>query len=111
VVNPQLDHTRRIGAPGSSSPLGNRGQFRPLTVKRPAGGDGPGNVPGGGGSFGGGVLGAGPVAGGGVAANTASNRVPLGDVSNAAAGGSVAGGGGNGGGVGEKRDLKRQRTS
>nr|Q9HGI2.1 RecName: Full=DNA repair and recombination protein mus-11; AltName: Full=Mutagen-sensitive protein 11; AltName: Full=RAD52 homolog [Neurospora crassa OR74A]BAB13343.1 MUS11 [Neurospora crassa]CAC28736.1 Double Strand Break repair protein mus-11 [Neurospora crassa] len=40
VVNPQLDHTRRIGAPGmsgfSSSPSTNRGQYRPLTMKRPA---------------------------------------------------------------------------
>ncbi|KAK3392095.1 double strand break repair protein mus-11 [Sordaria brevicollis] len=42
VINPQLDQTRRIGAPGgmgggfSSSPSGNRGQYRPLTMKRPA---------------------------------------------------------------------------
>ncbi|KAL2268745.1 hypothetical protein VTJ83DRAFT_3591 [Remersonia thermophila] len=41
MINPQLDQTRRIGAPGSSSPLGNRGQFRPPTVKRPPGADGP----------------------------------------------------------------------
>ena len=39
VVNPQLDHTRRIGAPGSSSPLANRNQYRPPTMKRPSGGD------------------------------------------------------------------------
>jgi DNA repair and recombination protein RAD52 len=88
IVNPQLNQTRRIGAPGSSSPLGNRGQFRPLTVKRPVGADGP-------------PVGAGPVAG----------RVPLGDVSNhgAVGAGVVVNAGG---GVGaEKRDLKRQRTS
>jgi DNA repair and recombination protein RAD52 len=87
IVNPQLSQTRRIGAPGSSSPLGNRGQFRPLTVKRPAGADGP-------------PVGGGPVAG----------RVPLVDVSNH---GVVGAGAVNaGGGVGaEKRDMKRQRTS
>jgi DNA repair and recombination protein RAD52 len=37
VVTPQLDGTRRIGAPGGvGPPNGNRGQFRPLSVKRPA---------------------------------------------------------------------------
>ncbi|KAI1806759.1 recombination protein Rad52 [Daldinia bambusicola] len=37
VGNPALNHARQIGAPGSSgSPLGNRGAYRPLTVKRPA---------------------------------------------------------------------------
>lgn len=36
IVNPQLDQTRRIGAPGQSSPLANRGQYRPPTMKRPA---------------------------------------------------------------------------
>lgn len=37
IVNPQFNQTRRIGAPiGPSSPLANRGQYRPLTVKRPA---------------------------------------------------------------------------
>ncbi|GAB1315089.1 DNA repair protein rad52 [Madurella fahalii] len=41
MVNPQLDQTRRIGAPGSSSPLANRGQYKPPTMmKRPAA-DGP----------------------------------------------------------------------
>ncbi|KAK1760574.1 hypothetical protein QBC47DRAFT_367560 [Echria macrotheca] len=50
VMNPQLDQTRRIGAPGSSSPLANRGNYRPLTMKRPAAGDGrdspgPGRAP------------------------------------------------------------------
>jgi len=39
VVNPQLDQARRIGAPGVSSPLANRGQYRPPTMKRPSGGD------------------------------------------------------------------------
>jgi DNA repair and recombination protein RAD52 len=36
VVNPSLNQARQIGAPGSGSPMGNRGQFRPLSVKRPA---------------------------------------------------------------------------
>ncbi|KXX80560.1 DNA repair and recombination protein rhm52 [Madurella mycetomatis] len=37
MINPQLDQTRRIGAPGSSSPLANRGQYKPPTImKRPA---------------------------------------------------------------------------
>ncbi|KAI8669299.1 hypothetical protein NCS57_00744500 [Fusarium keratoplasticum] len=41
VVNPSLDHTRRIGAPGGSgSPLANRGSYRPPTIKRPAPADG-----------------------------------------------------------------------
>lgn len=46
VVNPALDQTRRIGAPGGmGSPLGNRGSFRqPTMMKRPspAAGDGGG---------------------------------------------------------------------
>ncbi|KAK4121407.1 hypothetical protein N657DRAFT_635970 [Parathielavia appendiculata] len=88
VVNPQLDQARRIGAPGSSSPLGNRGQFRPLTVKRPAGGDG--TTTGG---------------NGGVAAG-APGRVPLGDVSNHLV---VVGAGDKGGGSGP--EAKRQRVS
>ncbi|KAI1085120.1 recombination protein Rad52 [Whalleya microplaca] len=42
VGNPALNHARQIGAPGGGgSPLGNRGQYRPLTVKRPAPGGGP----------------------------------------------------------------------
>ncbi|KAI1140216.1 recombination protein Rad52 [Hypoxylon sp. FL0543] len=37
IGNPGLNHTRQIGAPGGvGSPLANRGQYRPLTVKRPA---------------------------------------------------------------------------
>lgn len=41
VVNPQLNQTRRIGAPmGPGSPLGNRGQYRPPTFKRPPPGEG-----------------------------------------------------------------------
>ncbi|KAI2473158.1 recombination protein Rad52 [Annulohypoxylon bovei var. microspora] len=37
VGNPALNQARQIGAPGGvGSPLGNRGQYRPLTVKRPA---------------------------------------------------------------------------
>ncbi|KAI1756022.1 hypothetical protein F4782DRAFT_526576 [Xylaria castorea] len=46
VVNPSLSQMRQIGAPGGAgSPLGNRGQYRPLTMKRPAPGgpDGGGN--------------------------------------------------------------------
>jgi DNA repair and recombination protein RAD52 len=36
MANPQFDHTRRIGAPGGpGSPLANRGQYRPPTMKRP----------------------------------------------------------------------------
>jgi DNA repair and recombination protein RAD52 len=38
VVNPSLNHTRQIGAPGGHSPMGNRGAYKPLTVKRPADG-------------------------------------------------------------------------
>lgn len=42
VVNPHLDPTRRIGAPGGGgSPLANRGQYRPPTMKRPLPGEGP----------------------------------------------------------------------
>ncbi|SPN97492.1 related to Double Strand Break repair protein mus-11 [Cephalotrichum gorgonifer] len=41
VVNPHLDQARRIGAPGSGgSPLSNRGQYRPPTMKRPLPGEG-----------------------------------------------------------------------
>ncbi|KAK8113661.1 DNA repair and recombination protein rhm52 [Apiospora kogelbergensis] len=37
AMNPSLAGTRQIGAPGGGmSPMGNRGQFRPLSVKRPA---------------------------------------------------------------------------
>jgi DNA repair and recombination protein RAD52 len=40
VINPNLDHTRRIGAPsGLGSPLGNRNSFRQPTMKRPPPGD------------------------------------------------------------------------
>lgn len=52
VINPQLDHARRIGAPGGGpgSPLANRGQYRPPTIihKRqlPGEGAGPGGGPG-----------------------------------------------------------------
>lgn len=51
VVNPQLNQTRRIGAPmGPGSPLGNRGQYRPPTFKRPPPGEGNNGVAGGGGA-------------------------------------------------------------
>ncbi|KAK4148030.1 uncharacterized protein C8A04DRAFT_23823 [Dichotomopilus funicola] len=81
VVNPQLDHTRRIGAPVSSSPLGNRGQFKPPTVKRPAAADGPAGDTGTGGG------------------RNPSERVPLEDVSS------------NGMMGGKVPDAKRQRTT
>ncbi|KFY86428.1 hypothetical protein V498_07502 [Pseudogymnoascus sp. VKM F-4517 (FW-2822)] len=50
VVNPQLDATRRVGAPGSPSPLGNRGSYKPPTMvgKRASdagGGEGAQRVP------------------------------------------------------------------
>lgn len=49
VVNPQLNQTRRIGAPmGPGSPLGNRGQYRPPTFKRPPPGEANNAVGGGG---------------------------------------------------------------
>lgn len=36
MVNPSLDHARRIGAPGApGSPLGNRGSYKPPSMKRP----------------------------------------------------------------------------
>lgn len=36
MANPQVNQARRIGAPlGPSSPMGNRGQYRPPTMKRP----------------------------------------------------------------------------
>jgi DNA repair and recombination protein RAD52 len=91
VVNPQLDQTRRIGAPGVSSPLSNRGQFRPPTVKRAAvGADGPSSGTAPGGDMNGG------------------NRVPLADVpANSVVGGSA----GNPAGDATGRDFKRQRTS
>ncbi|TGJ82881.1 hypothetical protein E0Z10_g5877 [Xylaria hypoxylon] len=46
IVNPSLSQMRQIGVPGGvGSPLGNRGQYRPPTMKRPAPGgpDGGGN--------------------------------------------------------------------
>ena len=47
VVNPQLNQARRIGAPmGPGSPMANRGQYRPPTIKRPL----PGENNGGGGA-------------------------------------------------------------
>jgi DNA repair and recombination protein RAD52 len=44
IVNPQLDATRRIGAPGSPSPMANRGQYKPPTMKRPIDGMGGGGL-------------------------------------------------------------------
>jgi DNA repair and recombination protein RAD52 len=35
VVNPSFNQSRQIGAPGSHSPMANRGQYRSLTIKRP----------------------------------------------------------------------------
>jgi DNA repair and recombination protein RAD52 len=34
IVNPQLDAARKIGAPGISSPMANRGMYKPPTMKR-----------------------------------------------------------------------------
>ncbi|SPQ21007.1 27bb80b1-1014-45ba-b952-cc415e2bc95f [Thermothielavioides terrestris] len=93
VVNPQLDQTRKIGAPVvSSSPIGNRGQFRPPTVKRPAAGDLPTGPPGA------------KTSGGAGATNP---RVPLGDVSNSSVRGNDGGADAGPGGP----EVKRQRIS
>ena len=35
IVNPQLDTTRRIGAPNSPSPMANKGMYKPPSMKRP----------------------------------------------------------------------------
>ncbi|KAH8685493.1 hypothetical protein BGZ60DRAFT_93116 [Tricladium varicosporioides] len=44
ILNPQLDGTRRIGVPGSPmSPMANRNQYRPPTIKRPLDGGNGGN--------------------------------------------------------------------
>ena len=47
IVNPQMDATRRIGAPGSPSPMANRGQYKPPTVLKRSvdGGDGQARAP------------------------------------------------------------------
>lgn len=45
IVNPQLDATRRIGAPGSPSPMANRNMYKPPTMKRPYQGQGPARPP------------------------------------------------------------------
>jgi DNA repair and recombination protein RAD52 len=45
VVNPQLDATRRIGVPGSPSPMANRNMYKPPTMKRPYQGQGPARPP------------------------------------------------------------------
>lgn len=34
IINPQLDTARRIGAPGSPSPMANRSSYKPPTMKR-----------------------------------------------------------------------------
>lgn len=39
IANPQLNQARRIGAP-VGSPMGNRGQYKPPTIKRPLQGEG-----------------------------------------------------------------------
>ncbi|KAK1780832.1 DNA repair and recombination protein mus-11 [Copromyces sp. CBS 386.78] len=118
VVNPQLDQTRRIGAPGmgfSSSPSGNRGQYRPLTVKRPAtamGGSAAGQTKEGNGD------GAVAAAAGGAtttattggnaapsAGNGGNGRVPLTDMSANASNATAAGAGASG------PEVKRQRVA
>jgi DNA repair and recombination protein RAD52 len=45
IVNPQLDTARRIGAPGSPSPMANRNLYKPPTMKRPYQGQGPARSP------------------------------------------------------------------
>lgn len=45
VANPSLSQARRIGAPpGPGSPMANRGQYRPPTIKRPLPNEGNGGV-------------------------------------------------------------------
>ncbi|KAI0596340.1 hypothetical protein F4775DRAFT_565004 [Biscogniauxia sp. FL1348] len=86
AMNPALGHTRQIGAPGggTGSPLGNRGQYRPLTMKRPApSGNGP--------------------------SSDAGGRAPLTEVSTNGPG--AAGGGGGGAGTGTGVDAKRQKMA
>ncbi|PQE27577.1 Recombination rad52 protein [Rutstroemia sp. NJR-2017a BBW] len=86
IVNPQLDSTRRIGAPGMGlgSPVSNRNSYKPLTVKRPIA------------DVNGAAAGAGAGAGG--------NRAPLVDLqTNGPVGTDIGGGGGS--------DAKRQRLS
>ncbi|KAI1497817.1 hypothetical protein F5X99DRAFT_432644 [Biscogniauxia marginata] len=87
ALNPALGHTRQIGMPGGGSPLANRGQYRPLTMKRPA----PNGPP------------------------DAGNRAPLTEVStNGPGAGGGGGGGGAGAGVGGGAvgaDAKRQKMA
>jgi DNA repair and recombination protein RAD52 len=85
VVNPQLDQARRIGAPGSAgSPLANRGQYRPPTMKRPLPAEAPQRGPAGGGG--------GP-----------GTRPPLAEVSTNGAGSASS--------VSSGADVKRQKMS
>lgn len=82
ILNPQLDGMRRIGAPGSPSPMANRGMYKPPTLKRPV-----------------------DAGGGGAAGATSGNgnaaRAPLVDLpANGPIGGGDAGG-----------DVKRQRLN
>lgn len=81
ILNPQLDTARRVGFPGGpASPLANRGQYKPPTIKRP------------------------------LPAEGAAGRPPLADVSTNApgAGGPPAGGAAKGAGV-VNGDAKRQK--
>jgi DNA repair and recombination protein RAD52 len=98
VVNPALDQTRRIGAPGSSSPLANRGSYRPPTImKRPAPGAAPATAGTGGGGGGGG---------------DGDGRTPLSDTStNMPVGNANGNGSGNGNGNETGPEAKRQRVS
>ncbi|CCC10828.1 hypothetical protein SMACR_07845 [Sordaria macrospora] len=139
VVNPQLDQTRRIGAPGgmgggfSSNPSVNRGQYRPLTVKRPAtamagGGDATGGQTtkdsnggnGGDGAAANAAAAAGSTTTGGNPAPSAGNgngghRVPLTDMSANAPNATTAAGAGAGAGAGAAGangpEVKRQRVA
>ncbi|KAK3685871.1 recombination protein rad52 [Podospora appendiculata] len=87
--NPQFDQARRIGAPGASSPLANRGQYRPPTMKRPAAADNPGL----------------PAAGRAPLAEVSSNAPAATTATTAAGAGAGAAAGQNGG-----QDFKRQRV-
>ncbi|KAK3327426.1 recombination protein rad52 [Cercophora scortea] len=86
IYNPQFDQARRIGAPGASSPLANRGQYRPPTMKRPAA-DNPGQQ--------------------------AAGRAPLAEVSSnapATTGTTTTGAAGGNAGANGGPDFKRQRV-
>ncbi|KAI1490269.1 hypothetical protein F5X96DRAFT_637267 [Biscogniauxia mediterranea] len=99
AMNPALGHARQIGAP-AGSPLGNRGQYRPLTMKRPAPSNNNNNN--------------GPSSDAG---GSGSSRAPLTEVSTNGPGAAGGGGGGTGTGTGMGMgtgmgtDAKRQKMA